>query len=366
MKVLILHPDFKDPGGVAAYYTKLKNKFTIPVKHYAVGLRPGEKEDFFSKIRRMVNDYRRFFLSLKKGQYDIVHINPSLDFKSFLRDGIFILLAKFFKKKTIVFFRGWQKLFEIKIQRYGVWFFKFFYGKIDAFIVLSEDFKTKLKAWGCTQPIYREVTIADDDAFQGFNIHNAIAEREKSDRWRILFLSRIVKGKGIYEAIEATFLLQTRFPQTELIIAGDGPDLENVKSFVEKNNIKNITFTGYVSGEEKTRLLIDSHIFCYPTCYGEGLPNTIIESMAFGLPIITRPVGGIADFFKDGEHGFLTESQKPDILANLIERLLADRALYRKVALFNYQYAQSNFLASQAALRLEEIYKSLNDVQKIN
>lgn len=358
MKVLILHPDFKDPGGVAGYYKKLKNKFTIPVKHYAVGLRPGDKEGSFSKLWRMVNDYTRFFLSLRKNQYDIVHINPSLDSKSFLRDGIFILLAKLSKKKTIVFFRGWQKLFEVKIQKYGLWLFRFLYGRIDAFIVLSEDFRTKLRAWGSTQPIYREVTIADDDVLQGFNIHSAIAEREKSKRWRILFLSRIVKGKGIYEAIEATSLLQDRYPETKLTIAGEGPELENVRHFVKSHHISNITFAGYVTGKEKISLLRSSHIFCYPTYYGEGLPNTIIESMAFGLPIITSPVGGIVDFFIDGEHGFLTDSQKPDVLANLMRNLLEDRALYKRISLFNYQYAQTNFLASQAALRLEKIYKS--------
>jgi len=81
--------------------------------------------------------------------------------------------------------------------------------------------------------------------------------------------------------------------------------------------------------------------------------------MAYGLPVVTRPVGGLADFFNNEEHGFITKSLDPIIFANLIERLLLDRELYNKISLSNYQYAQSHFLASSAVLRLEIIYKTI-------
>lgn len=363
MKVLILHPDYKDPGGVAKYYLKLKDKFTLPVEHYITGIRPGEK-GILSRIYRMMDDYCRFVVRLKRHQYEIIHINPSLSPKAFLRDGVFLLLARMYKKKTVVFFRGWQESFAIKIQRYLLWLFKFFYGKANVFIVLSEKIGKNLETWGCSQPIYREVTIADDATLKEFDFYKALNDRQRSEKWYVLFLARIVKEKGIYETIEAVSILQTKYPNIELVIAGEGSELENVKAFVAKQGISNIIFTGYVSGEDKKRIYESSHIFCYPTYHGEGLPNAIIESMAFGIPIITRPVGGIVDFFEDKKHGFLSNSQDPDILANLVERLLVDKMLYKKISLFNYQYAQSNFLASQAASRLEEIYKSVNSSQQ--
>lgn len=363
MKVLILHPDYKDPGGVAKYYLKLKDKFTLPVEHYITGIRPGEK-GILSRIYRMMDDYCRFVVRLKRHQYEIIHINPSLSPKAFLRDGVFLLLARMYKKKTVVFFRGWQESFAIKIQRYLLWLFKFFYGKANVFIVLSEKIGKNLETWGCSQPIYREVTIADDATLKEFDFYKALNDRQRSEKWYVLFLARIVKEKGIYETIEAVSILQTKYPNIELVIAGEGSELENVKAFVAKQGISNIIFTGYVSGEDKKRIYESSHIFCYPTYHGEGLPNAIIESMAFGIPIITRPVGGIVDFFEDKKHGFLSNSQDPDIIANLVERLLVDKMLYKKISLFNYQYAQSNFLASQAAVRLEEIYKSVNSSQQ--
>jgi glycosyltransferase involved in cell wall biosynthesis len=358
MKVLILHTDFKETGGVGQYYGKLKGKFSLHIQHCIIGKRPGEK-GLRSRIYRSLNDYFRFIKRLANNQIEIVHANPSLDPKSLLRDGIFLLSARIMKRKTILFIRGWSKAFELKLERWGLWLFKLLYWKTNAFIVLSTDFKKKLQSWGFKQPIHLEVTIADDNTLEGFDIHQTLSDRLQSEKWRVLFISRIFKSKGIYETIKAVSILRAKYPEIELTVAGDGDELENVKSFVRNQSFSNVIFTGFVSGEVKKNILKSAHILSFPTRYGEGLPNTIIESMAYGLPVVTRPVGGIADFFKNEEHGFATNSTDPEVIAGLIEKLLIDQELYRKISLFNYKYAQSNFLASQAAFRLEKIYKSV-------
>jgi glycosyltransferase involved in cell wall biosynthesis len=358
MKVLILHPDFRDPGGVSSYYRKMKGNYKFPVEHYITGRRPGENGRFAQGVR-LINDYAKFLIKVSRGDHDIVHVNPSLDPRSFLRDGVFVILARLFNKKTIVFFHGWIEEFEKKISGNGTRRFKYLYGNADAIIVLAEKFKKVLESWGCRQPIYREVIVMDDDIFNGFDLRQGIEDRLKSEKWRILFLSRVVREKGIYEAIESFSILVKKYPQIELIIAGDGKELENVKSFVKENGIPNIIFAGYVVGEDKYNLLKSSHVFFFPTYYGEGFPNTIVEAMTFGLPVVTRPVGGIADFFRNGEHGFATESKDPAVFADIMENLLNDRELYRRISLQNRQYAEENLLASQAASRLEKVYESV-------
>jgi glycosyltransferase involved in cell wall biosynthesis len=357
MKILLLHPDFKDPGGVSAYYKKLESRHTCSVDHYITGKRPGEKGDI-SKYFRLINDYGKYINKIRNNNYDIIHVNPSLDPRSFLRDGVFLRIAQMYKKKTVAFFHGWDEMFEKKISNTGIWLFKYLYGNVDTFIVLAESYKKKLESWGCRQPIHREVIVMDDDILQGLDIHQAIERRMKSEKWRILFLSRILKEKGIYETIDAVSILVGKYPQIELIVAGDGKELENAKSYVRNHSIPNVIFMGYVVGQEKYRLLESSHILCFPT-YSEGFPNTIVEAMAFGIPVVTRPVGGIADFFKNGENGFATDSKDPIVFVNLMEKLLVDEDLYRKISLYNYQYAEENLVASQAASRLEKIYKSI-------
>lgn len=361
MRILNLHPDFEDPGGISNYYLKLKDKFTVSVEHFSCGKRPTEKGKW-ALLRRMIGDYVRFIKLLKNNRYDIVHLNPSLSFKCFTREGIFHLLAGLFHKKTIVFWRGWNLPFQAKITRNGLWLFKYVFKHSSAFIVLGEYVEQELRTWGFTQPIYREVTVIDDLALRSFDIKATLAEREKSKKIRILFLARIIKAKGIYETLQAYHLLKTNFPQLELVVVGDGPELENVKIFAGELNISDIEFTGYISGEAKFELYKKSHIFCFPS-YEEGFPNSVVEAMAFGLPVVTRTVGGLPDFFRNEHHGFITDSKKPEVLAKFIERLIVDEKLRKEISTNNYRHAQENFLASKAAARLEKIYEAvINDV----
>ncbi|MHA2052204.1 MAG: glycosyltransferase family 4 protein [Candidatus Hodarchaeales archaeon] len=344
MKVLITHPEFDNPGGVSNYYKRLQNKFEIPIVHFIVGKRIKEK-NFLSRILRVFLDYFRFVKCLKRINIDLVHINPSLDLKSFIRDGIFALLAKINKRKTVIFFRGWKKSFEAHI-------------KSDAFIVLSDEFRKTLKRWGVVQPIHQEVTIVDEDDLRGFDIKKALRKRQRSKKWSVLFLSRVTRNKGIYETIEAVSLLRSKFPMIELIVAGDGDELEDVKSFVHNRNISNVKFVGYIRNEKKRRIFEKAQVFLFPS-YSEGMPLSVVEAISFGLPVVTRPVGGLADFFKNKKHGFITESKEPIILANYIEKLFLDKGLYENISFYNFNQGKKWFLASKAAKRLEEIYSEV-------
>jgi glycosyltransferase involved in cell wall biosynthesis len=359
-RILITHPEFDDPGGVARYWKCMQDEFTVPTVHFSVGKRVDEK-GILSRIRRLFVDYWKFVHCLKKDDIALVHINPSLDPKSFIRDGVLAMLARAHGKKTVVSFHGWQKPFEIRISRGCHWLFKFFFGRADAFIVLSNTFKEKIERWGIKKPIYTEVTTVSKNEIVEFDIGKITRNRNKSGKWKILFLSRILKTKGIYETIQATSLLQTKYPDIELVVAGNGDEIEKVKKFTSDNGISNVVFPGYVRGKEKQRLFEEANIFCLPS-YSEGFPVAVVEAMSFGLPVITRPVGGLNDFFKNGEHGFMSDSVDPEVLANKIESLFLDRDLYKQISLSNYQYAQSHFLTSDAVSRLERIYKKLLDV----
>lgn len=355
--VLLVHPDFSDPGGVAGYFKHFEHKFKMPLSHFFVGSRPIEK-GLLQKSRRILLDYYNFIMLLKNDSVRLVHLNPSLDPKSMFRDGIFVLLANASGKKTIVFFHGWHKSFETAIERYYLSIVKCIFKKVNIFIVLSNDFRQKLQEWGFNQPIELEVTVIDDDFVDGFNVCRAITKRHLYKNLRILFLSRIIKEKGIYETVEAFSLLQPKYPMLELVVAGDGEELENIMRFVANRNIQNIRFIGYVSGSKKREILENAYLYCLPS-YSEGMPGSIVEAMAFGLPVITRPVGGIKDFFENEIHGFYSNSKNPSVFAELIERLIMDKVLHKKISLNNYRYAQSNFLASRAASRLENIYESM-------
>ena len=334
-------------GGVANHYAGLKNKFTQCVKYYFIG---GISHNPFF-IFKQTMDYIFFIRQLVRFTPDIVHLNPSLDNKSLIRDAIFVILAKIFKKKIVIFFHGWQIGCEIMITQKYLRQFLYIYNKVDAYIVLCSDFKKKLLEWGINSPIFLETTKVDDDLIVNFNIN----KKNYTNR-NILFLSRIEKAKGIYEVINAIQLLKQQ--NIKLIIAGTGNELTNVKQYVQNNNIANIEFIGFVSGTEIVKVFNNSLIYILPS-YSEGMPNSVLEAMVFGLPVITRPVGGLKDFFEDGKMGYITESKDPEVYAKLIRKLLDDTNEIKKIGKYNHEYAKNRFLASKVAKSLEQIYKDV-------
>jgi glycosyltransferase involved in cell wall biosynthesis len=86
------------------------------------------------------------------------------------------------------------------------------------------------------------------------------------------------------------------------------------------------------------------------------MPNAVLEAMAFGLPVVTRSVGGMKDFFEDGKMGFITESRDPAVFAEFLARLGADSVLRTSMGRYNRAYARGRFAASVVAARLLEIY----------
>lgn len=357
VKVLITGQAYNDPGGISNYFAILKNRFLINAVYVEVGRRVDEK-GLIRILRRLIIDYARFLKVLRNEPIDLVHINISLNTKGVLRDSVFIVLSKMFRKKILVFFHGWDKSFEKKLDGIFLWLFKSIYHSSKAFIVLAADFKNQLLKWGFSQPIYIESTLVDDDLTSGFDIHKSIDKRINEKDKKILFLARLIKEKGIYETIDAIALLQKKYSDISLIVAGEGDERANVVDYVKRNNIQNIVFTGYVTGERKRIIFQDAYLYCLPS-YQEGMPTSLLEALSFGLPIITQPVGGIVDFFENGKNGFFTERRESILIAQYLERLIVEKDLYRQISLNNYHLGKERYLASQGVKRIEEIYKQI-------
>lgn len=296
---------------------------------------------------------------LKKFKTDLVHINPSLDRRSFYRDAVFIFIARLLNKKILVFFRGWLVEYEEKIKRSRLmsFIFKSTYAKADAFIILSVVFKNKLLHMGVSEdkPFFIESTVADSRYLEELDLGKKI--KTFSEEIIFLFLSRIETTKGVYIAIDAFSKFVSGHPERKcrLIIAGDGTQLEPVKEYVQKKEIQGVEFTGYVSQLAKKEILLQSHIMIFPS-YSEGLPNTILEGMVYGLPVISRATGGIPDIIKQGINGFLSESFDADIFSGFLEKLAYDKILYEKIACCNHNTAIQNYTTEKVKERIFKIY----------
>ena len=84
-----------------------------------------------------------------------------------------------------------------------------------------------------------------------------------------------------------------------------------------------VDLPGWIGPEERARTLRTASVFTLPS-RDEGLPVALLEAMAYGLPAVVSPVGGIPDAFEDGRHGYFVPPDDPDALADLLGALLAD------------------------------------------
>ncbi len=357
-RVLIAHPDPKDPGGVARFFGILEPFSAVEAHHFINGRRPDEGHNHFSLLR-LVADYLRFTGTLIATKYDIVHLNPSLNRKGVLRDAVFILLGKhLFRRKMVVFFHGWELDYAERLKGWKLSLFCFIFRKADATLVLAQDFKETLLRWGFEERrIHVETTAFAKTLTEGFDIENAIAARRKGS-FDILFFARLIRSKGIYETLETFALLSREYPRMRLLIAGDGPEFAGVKAFIEKANLRQVILAGYIRADQKKKLLTQSSLLFLPS-YTEGFPIAVVEAMAVGLPVVTRTVGGIRDFFVQRGHGFTTETKDPEVFARMIRELFERQDLHAEISRANYQYAREHFAAPEVRRRLETIYTGL-------
>jgi glycosyltransferase involved in cell wall biosynthesis len=358
MCVLVTTPAMDRPGGVTQYMRTLRPYLPEWVHFFTVGSRAG-KEPALSVLLRTVRDWRRFTRTLKEGDYGAVHLNPSIGIKALLRDGALLLIAKQLKKPVVVFAHGWDQHCARILTEHFSWAFKSVYGRADAFIVLGNAFEHQLKLLGYSGPVFVHGAPVENSLLDsgGPAQGNAAGGMPKCT---ILFLARIEKEKGIYEALDAYRLVKSECPFVNLVIAGDGSELPRARAHSRKLGLTDISFTGYVDGPAKRAIYRTSDVYLFPS-YSEGLPISVLEAMAAGLPIVTSAVGGLRDFFQDGRMGFMTDSRKPAVLASLLKRIAGDGELRFRIGRFNRHYARNHFSSSRIASCLEGVYRRLLD-----
>ncbi len=151
-------------------------------------------------------------------------------------------------------------------------------------------------------------------------------------RFTVLSMGRLVPVKGIAHAIEAVAGRSDR----ELVIAGEGPERDTLVRLATTRRAR-VRFVGVATGERKRDLFAGSDAFVLPsvrmrTGRTEGLPTTLLEAMAAGLPVVASEVGGIGSVVHHDKNGLLVPPDRPDALGAALDRLAADRDLRRRLS----------------------------------
>lgn len=343
MRILVNHPDFALLGGVSNHYDGLRKYWSQDVRYNTTG---GRKNFNQLKYLWLFWDVIKFVFKMVVHRPDVVLLNPSLGSTALRRDFLFLTIARLFGVPVAVFIHGFSLEYLEKVD--PIWLSKWL-NKASLIFVLASFFKHKLEKIGIRTPIVLTTTKVDDTLLEGANI-------EKCDRSAInhlLFVARIHKTKGIYETIDAFDLLAEQHPFLELTIAGNGPDFSELKARVNQSAFSSrIHVLGDLRGDALQKVYARADLYILPTTHAEGMPTSVLEAMAFGLPVFTRKVGGLVDFFNDNM-GYITDSIDPKDFGSAIEPYLNDMELYQRVSKYNREYAQTHFMASRVALDIE-------------
>lgn len=348
MKIFINTPKLTLRGGVANNYNGLKPYFSENVIYNEIGKRT---ENTGLGVLWLPYDIVKFFIRLKIAKPDVVLLNPSLNKSALARDFFFLRISKLLHCKTAVYIHGFDWNYAKKSNH--SWVVRNL-NRADLIFVLANQFKEELIRWKVKTPIILQTSKVDDRLVKNFNINSRTGAIRK-----LLFLSRIEKGKGIYESINTYSLLKKKYPELCLKIVGSGSELAEVKKYIKKKDIKDVEVAGQVSVKDLINYFKESDAYIFPTFYGEGLPTSVLEAMAFGLPVFTRYVGGLCDFFENERMGFITNSLDPQDFANAISMFIQDAVRTRDVCIYNFNYAKEHFMASKVARTLENDLKTI-------
>jgi L-malate glycosyltransferase len=166
---------------------------------------------------------------------------------------------------------------------------------------------------------------------------------------------RPVKDHGTL--IMALAILAPRWPHTRIVLVGDGESRAELERLASALGVREqVIFAGHRPNDPNLNSLFDISVLCSKR---EGLPNSILEAMAAGRPVVATDVGAVGDAVVDGETGLLVPASSPERLAAALETLLVDPARAERLGAAGRRRAQAMYSPGAALGALEELYVGL-------
>ena len=180
--------------------------------------------------------------------------------------------------------------------------------------------------------------------------------------WHIVQASRLVPKKGIATALRAFAAFLKTHPDAKFTVAGEGPLEGELRAAASSLGIsKSVEFRGFLSQAALVRLYEDAHIFLHPseTAAGnvEGIPNSLLEAMASGLPCVATDHGGIPEVIRNGTTGLLCQEGDWQGIAGALLRLAEDPGLNARVSMAGSEFVNGEFSPAKQIANVESLYR---------
>lgn len=304
------------------------------------------------KLTILLGAWFNFLAMLLRGRVALIHAHTASR-ASFWRKSLFIVPALLARVPVILHLHGaeFQIFYGQECSAFSRRFVRWVFEGVSQVVVLSESWQQ----WVRTTFPQAKVRVIPNP----INVPTLQTNHSQTrSPHKLLFLGRLGKRKGVYDLLQAAATLVSHHPQLRLLLGGDG-ELDAVRAQAEALGIGgHVELLGWVSGADKSRLLNEAAIYVLPS-YNEGLPMSVLEAMAYGLPIVSTPIGGIPDAVRDGKEGYLVAPGDVEALADRLDRLLTDVALRAHMGEAAHARALSHFDATGIVEQWLKLYREL-------
>lgn len=368
-KILLVGPRLKIYGGVSRFIEDLLNSgMDYEFVHFNTSRPPkmrssptvGYNEVFSAGLVRsiigiLITSWHvlKFLYIISRESPDVVHI-ASVTYWVFWESAAYLLISKTMGVKVIFHMLG---PFDIFYQKSGAkikLLIRAILQKADRVICLSNLDKGLFSIFLLPE----NISVLRSNVRLNYD-HVFYPDRKGRKRVEILFIGGVDPfRKGIYDILKALPTVVGKIKEIRFTLTGGENTQKALNDALEPNFTPWVSFQGWISDAEKLELYQTSDLLLLPS-YEEGLPYVLIEAMAYGLPIITTPVGGIPEVIKDGINGFLINPGDYESLANRIIYLSQNEQLRLSMGDINREEFRQYYSQEFIFRDLEATYSNL-------
>jgi glycosyltransferase involved in cell wall biosynthesis len=355
--VLLLGPSREAISGVTTHVnslfgSRLATRFDL--LHFQVGSE-GRRESLLGRLARFVLSPLQLGAAIARHSAGVVHINTSLNAKSYWRDFAYVLAAKLCGARVLYQVHGGLldefasrgRVFAAMVRRMLTW--------PDLVVVLSREQLDAFRQAAPGQAVELVPNGIDCGPYLRYNRPAA----EPDAPLRLIYVGRLVPGKGLLESIEGLRIARSRGVKARLVIAGNGPEEPRLRQYTRDAGLtRDVSFVGAAYGEQKAQLLAQADALTLAS-YTEGLPYSLLEAMAAGVVPIVTPVGAIPDVVTQGEHGLLVAPRDAGAIADAIGTLAQDRAMLARMSAAARQRIAAAYSIERVARDFSQLYWGL-------
>jgi len=179
------------------------------------------------------------------------------------------------------------------------------------------------------------------------------------ERPAVGILATLRDWKGHDYLLDAWAGLGDRFPNWQLLVIGDGPQRARLeRRSVDEALSRRVRFVG--NQDDVPTWLSSLDLFVLPSYGDEGVPQAIMQAMACGLPVVSTPVGAIAEAVQHERTGIVVEPRNASALAEALARLMGTPSLRQRMGEAGRRYAQENFGIDDMLDKMERVFRSVS------